>query len=216
MDFYALGIPIAFILIATIGLWLMIYSKGHWLFKMTYIAVCLYFGIATWASLSELSGWPSNSELPTKFMVSAVLVQDPMPAKKDQGAIYLWLIEIDQNNEAKKSDTFILLSPFVSKKREIEPRAYRLVYTEQRREQATQISRMLKAGKPVVGERKNLAGQGGKEGEKGENGNGQGNGNGLKGRNGQGRNGKNAGGGSLSQEQEFMFYELPPPLLPRK
>lgn len=214
MDFYALGIPIAFILIATIGLWLMIYSKGHWLFKMAYIAVCLYFGIMTWASLSELSGWPSNSELPEKFMVGAVLVQDPMPAKKDQGAIYLWLIEIDQNNEAKKSEPFILLSPFVSKKREIEPRAYRLPFTEQMREQASLISRMLKAGKPVVGERKNVAGKSG-TGE-GKDGNGQGNGEGTKGREGRGKIGQGGRGGSLSQEQEFMFYELPPPLLPQK
>lgn len=214
MDFYALGIPIAFILIATIGLWLMIYSKGHWLFKMSYIAVCLYFGIMTWASLSELSGWPSNSTLPEKFMVGAVLVQDPMPTKKDPGAIYLWLIEIDQNNEAKKSDTFILLSPFVSKKRAIEPRAYRLPFTEQMREQASMISRMLKAGKPVVGERKNIAGKGDAGEPNGKNGNGQGNG--LKGRDGKGRIGEGGRGGSLSQEQEFMFYELPPPLLPRK
>jgi hypothetical protein len=213
MDLNAIGIPIAFILLAAIGLWLLIFAKGWWILKIFFMTLCLYFSIAVWLSLSQLSGWPSSSVLPEKFLINGIAVQEPsLTNPNDKGNIYIWATELDNDFKAKKTEISSWLMPFVSKKRPSEPRAYRLPYTDEMKEQLSQVSKMMKAGKPVVGERNKLTGKG--EGE----GDGQGKGQGGK---GQGGNGKGQGqgkgkGGSMSQEQDFMFYELPPPKFPEK
>lgn len=214
MDFNAVGIPIAFILLAAIGLWLLIFAKGWWVLKIFFITLCLYFSIAMWVSLSQLSGWPSNSELPDKFLINGIAVQEPSRTDPtDKGNIYIWATELDQDNRAKKTEISSWLLPFVSKKRPSEPRAYRLPYTEEMKKQLAEASKMMKAGKPVVGERKKLMGEKGDGQGKGKQGKGKGKGQGK----GQGEGKQGKSGGSMSQRQEgFDFYELPPPKFPEK
>lgn len=212
MDFNAVGIPIAFVLLVAIGLWLLIFARGWWILKLIFMSFCVYFSIVVWLSLSQLSGWPSNSELPEKFLFNGVAVKEPSIINlQDKGNIYIWATELTNEFTAKKTDVSPWLLPFVSKKRSSEPRAYRLPYSEQMKEQLAQVSKMMKSGKSVVGERNNLLGKNGE----GEGGNGKGEGEGEGKGKGQGRiggeAGKSEGNGSLSQEQEFMFYELPVP-----
>jgi len=223
MDFNALGIPVAFVLLSAMGLWLLIFAKGHWLLKIAFITFSLYFGLAMWFSLSELSGWPTNSELPQKFLVKGVLVTEPSRTiTSDLGAIYVWVIEIDEEYKAKKKEPAQWMLPFVSKKRAVEPRAYRLPYSEELKKKASQVSKMLKEGKQVVGEKSDLEGKGDGDGDgkgKGKGkGKSKGEGEGEYGGKGQGKElGKGKGkGNSLSQQQDYMFYELPPPKMPDK
>jgi hypothetical protein len=217
MDFNAIGIPIGFILLAAIGLWLLIFAKGWWVLKIFFMTLCIYFSLAVWLSLSQLSGWPSSSELPERFLINGVAVQEPSRTDpNDKGNIYVWATELDNDFKAKKTEISSWLMPFVSKKRPSEPRAYRLPYTDEMREQMAQVSKMMKAGKPVVGERNKLTGKGDGEGGDGKGkgkGKGKGQGQGM----GQGKEGQGKGkGGSMSQEQDYMFYELPPPKFPEK
>ena len=60
MDINAIGIPLAFIILSAIGLWLVIYASGSWLYKAAFIVMCLYFSFAMWHSLGDLSGWATN------------------------------------------------------------------------------------------------------------------------------------------------------------
>lgn len=216
MDFHAIAIPIAFILLASIGLWLLIFAKGWWFLKICFITLCLYFSVAMWVSLSQLSGWPSNSEMPEKFLINGIAVQEPSRTNpNDKGNIYIWATELDDEYKAKKTEVSSWLLPFVSKKRPSEPRAYRLPYTQDLKQQLAQASKMMKAGKPVVGERNKLMGKGEGQGQGKGKGKGQAKAQGQ----GKGQGKENYGGkqgGSMSQDQEFMFYELPPPKLPEK
>jgi len=214
MDLNALGIPVAFVLLAALALWLIILGKGQWWLKMVFVSGILYFAICMWFSLGDLSGWPTNKAVPEKFLVHWMLVREGAKDNpKDTGHIYVWLTELDEEDKPKEEEPNPWILPFVSKQKASEPRAYRLPYSKQLHEQAAQVMQMLRAGKQVVGKRGDLAGDAGGGGEGEGKGKGKGKG---KGREDKGEGGKGTGEGSLSQDQIFMFYELPPAKLPEK
>lgn len=194
MDLNSIGIPVSFVLLSAIGLWILIYGKGYWWIKSIFIFLTITFSITLWASLSELSGWPTDVSAPEKVIVHWVLVKEPSKLNSnDKGFVYLWATEIDSENKAKKTKINKWTSPFVAKKHSIEPRIYRLPYSENLHKKAVQAMKMIRAGKNVVAEGMKLGSEE-KELSFGK------------------KEGKNKGKGkqgSLSQEQDFMFYELP-------
>ena len=204
MDINAVGIPLTFVVLSAIGLWMIIFSKGSWMLKMAFIAVCLYFSILMWRSLSDLSGWASSSPVPQKSMVHWILVQEPSKTNKSEaGAIFIWCTEIDLDNNPINKSVSTLLKPFSARKNNVEPRAYRMPYSEQAHQQAARAMQFIMNGKPVVAER---MGDGSGSGSGEAEGMNQGDGKGATGN----------GHGGMSQEQVFRFYELPPSKLPSK
>lgn len=198
MDLNAVGIPLTFLVLCSMGLWLILYARGSWHIKLAFISICLYFSFLMWHSLSDLSGWCTDSPMPKKSIIHWILVSEPSKSNaRDQGNIFFWATEIDENNEIIRKVSLPLLRPFSSKKNETEPRAYRLPYSEDLHEKSAKAMQELMKGKTLIGE-KESGGDGSNEG---------------------GENGKHSGksnGGSLSQEQVFRFYELPPFKLPQK
>lgn len=212
MNLHALGIPLAFLIVSSLVLWFIIGSKGHWFVKAATIAGVLLFSLTLWHSTGDLAGWSSDEPLPERFLIHWMIVKEPNKSTGHPGAIYAWVSELDKDYKAKKYDGFRF--SLVPAKIPGEPRTHRLEYTEMKHKQAAKITAMIRAGKMVVGEN---SGKGGMEAGDGE-GDGKGSGKGRGKGKGKGR-GKGDGkgdGGSLSQEQEFMFYELPPPKLPEK
>ena len=203
MDINVIGIPMAFLVLSSIGLWLVIYSSGSWLYKIAFIMMCLYFSFIMWHSLSDLSGWATNSQIPKKNIIHWILVQEPSKAdKSDVGAIYIWATEVDADYHAVRKNVSMMVRSFSSRKSDSEPRAYRMPYSEIAHKQAVEAMKIIMSGKTLVGERS--------DGLTDADQNGDGS---------QGVNGKrNAHGshGSLSQTQVFRFYDLPAPKLPEK
>lgn len=202
MDINAIGIPLTFLVLCVIGLWMIIFSKGFWAFKVLFITSCLYFSFLMWYSLSELSGWATSVSMPQKSIIHWILVQEPSKFNKsDEGGVYIWATEADSDNQEINKHTIFFLKPFTNRKNSVEPRAYRLPYSEQLHQQAAKAMQMIMSGKTLIGEKMNgygeESGDGGAEGHHGEK-------------------QRNNGGGSLSQEQIFRFYELPPFKLPEK
>ena len=66
MNINAIGIPLTFIILASIGLWIILYSRGAWYFKLVFVFLSLYFSFLMWFSLSDLSGWATESKFPNK------------------------------------------------------------------------------------------------------------------------------------------------------
>lgn len=62
------------------------------------------------AALSDVWGWPSRDGLPERFVLLAVVVEEP--TKTSDGALYLWVNAIEQGKPVR------------------EPRAHRLPYTK--------------------------------------------------------------------------------------
>lgn len=213
MDLHAIGIPLTFLILASLGLWFVILGKGYWWAKLGFITIVLYFSLALWNSLSSLSGWATDTKLPPKFVVHWTLVSEPSKINpKEVGGIFFWATEINEENMPKKEEINYFLQPFAAKKADTEPRVYRLPYSEKLHKDLQSVMQKIRQGKTVVGKGK-TPGEAGEEGEGKGKGKGKGQGNGQG--NGKGK-GKNGRGGSMSQEQEFMFYDLPPFKMPEK
>lgn len=206
MELQAIGIPIAFVLLATILLWLLIGAKGHWSLKMVFVAVTLYFSIAMWSSTGDLVGWASSKELPKKFLVHWMIVKEGMKDKKDS-AIFIWATELNKEFKPKEEDVNPYFISFVAKKLAAEPRSYRIDYSREMHEQAMNILRKIRQGKRIVGEN-----TGGGFGIAKKGGEGKGKGKGGE----KGKKGKGGGEFNFSRKQKFMFYELPRAKLPPK
>lgn len=182
-----IGIIITFIIIASLCLWFIILGKGHWLLKAAVVAFVLYCSFGIWHSLSGLSGWPSDELMPKKFMLHWALIKEPSKIDINQkGSILMWASSSDDDESS-------------SKKTKNEPRVYKLPYTPEMHEKLSKVMQKLAQGKGVVGEKSEAEGKGG-QGQKG----------GKKGY------GNQKGYGSLSNEQDYIFYDLPAPVMPQK
>lgn len=200
---FSLGIPIGFILIASILLWFMIGAKGWWVWKAIAIGLTLYFGVAVWHSVNSYLGWPSHDPLPPKYMVSWVVIQEPDQKTSHPGAFYLWVKEIESTDK----DPF--LNSMAYRANSFEPRVYRLPYDPQLHKQMQQMLNQMKKGQVFIGGAN--AGKGGD----GKGGKGKGKGKGGKGEGPKGH-GKGEGFGFSHQSRDIYLYPLPPPLIPEK
>lgn len=203
------GIPLAFIIIAALTLWVVIGSRGWWWLKAIVVALAVLFSISLWQSLKTLEGWPTEEQLPAKFEIKWITVEEPNKKTGDKGSIYIWAKNLQP--KIKKLENGL---PILHKKGEKnEPRLHVLPYNRAMHKQAGNIQKQIAKGKPFYGEIKKgkLKGQGnGKKGGKG----GKGKGGKMK---GQGKNsGRTGNGFDLSNEQDPIFHELPPPVLPEK
>jgi hypothetical protein len=201
------GIPLAFVIIAALTLWIVIGSKGWWWLKALVVAGAVLFSITLWHSLSALQGWPTNEELPEKFEIKWLVVEEPNKKTGFEGAIYVWAKDLSPKEE--RNDGVLILH---SKKKSDEPRLYIMPYSRKMHEQAEGIKKQIASGKPFYGEM--LKGKGKGEGKGKGKGEGKGKGKG-KGPKGEGK-GEGQGDGDLSNEQDPIFHELPPAVLPEK
>lgn len=182
----SIGIPLSFLILATLILWFLIGAKGHWLVKVIVTSLSLAFCILLWNSVEQALGFPTTDDFPKKFEIYSVTVREPY--KDKAGAIFFWIKNLnDVDGEISLID--IPLD---------EPRSYRIEYSRELHKQTEEILKMLQQGKRVVGNGDMInKGKGTKP---------------LQNKNG--KNGQE--GGDFSQEQEPMFYILPSPKLPEK
>ena len=214
METQIIGIPLTFLVLFAVVLWFIILGKGKWWLKAAIVPVVLYFSLIIWFSLSQISGWASPNDMPNTFILHWSIIKEP--SKKDshdQGAIFIWATEVDDNYQMTNQPVNPILYPFTPRKNAAEPRSYRVPYSHDLHEKLAKLQTMVARGKTVIGKRN---GNGLTTDEEG-----QGNGKEGKGKQGKGgaggkEGGKQGSGGSLSRQQDFMFYELPAPKLPEK
>ena len=204
-----IGIALGFILIAALILWFIIGSKGNWGVKAALIILSLYFCLTVGFSVSDFMGWPTDEDLPEKFLVHWIVVDEPDSKSGDEGNIYVWLKDSSENKISKESWNDYLLSFYDG---DSEPRSYKMPYSRDLHEQAQEALNMIMDGQSVGGTNSGL-GQGEGEGEgDGEGGEGEGEGQGM----GEGTEEGGEGEGSLTRNGGISFHKLPPAKLPRK
>lgn len=121
-------------------LWFIIGSKGNWIFKAFMIFVYLYFALLVWSSIYSYLGWPSKDPFPPKYIVHWAQVEEPDP--NSEGAIYIWLSELDSN------DNFKLLKYYNKKN---EPRIYQIQYTKPLHKSVQKMIEDIKKGSIYIG-----------------------------------------------------------------
>jgi hypothetical protein len=134
MSLTTLFIPLAFIVLVSVILWMIIGGRGHWAAKAAVIVVALHVSIGLWWALGDVEGWPVVGTPPEKFALHAMLVKEPAGDNGAGGAIYLWLTET--NEKAK------------------EPRCYKLPYSKELHKELAEAGQKMRGGKRVMGERR--------------------------------------------------------------
>ncbi|OUX43108.1 MAG: hypothetical protein CBE21_02915 [Proteobacteria bacterium TMED261] len=75
-------------------------SRFATLIKLAGIFVVTGFYFATYFGHRELSGWPIDQELPEKFRLVWVAIDEPEKKDGVDGEIFFWIRELNENNEA--------------------------------------------------------------------------------------------------------------------
>lgn len=138
-----------YVVIAVLLLSLNLTSRWRWWIKGGAIVVTGLFFFATYLSIASLLGWPAGQKrLPTNFALIATHIVEPDAFTGDDGAIYLWVEELDDEN-------FVVG----------QPRAIRLAYSEPQAENVDNAQALLDQGEQVAGEVNETPQEEGEEGE---------------------------------------------------
>ena len=128
------GIITAFILLALLLLSINLYSKWSWQVKAITIILTSVFYVVTYYSFPPLLGWPTTQAPPPQFRMIAAHVVQPNKETGQEGAVYLWLSEIED---------------MVSRP---EPRSYKFSYSNELHEKIINVNAKLDKDIPQLGE----------------------------------------------------------------
>lgn len=146
-----LGLTTAYILIASMLLWLFINSKTHLALKIIAIPLVLWYGLVLYYTPGNLMGWPktiaSVQDLPGDAFVVSVSIKEPSKKNSDPGGIFITLVELSKEDKVSFSlDPKAAFTYDGSGK----PRTYEVPYSKQLHRQ---IIEMQKAQKGSPGSR---------------------------------------------------------------
>ena len=93
-----LGLVSAYVVVALLLLSLNLTSRWKWWVKAAAIVVTGIFFIQAYIQTYALLGWPTDTDLPRHFQVLWAKVEDPNKFTGAEGAIFLWVDELDEFN----------------------------------------------------------------------------------------------------------------------
>jgi hypothetical protein len=136
-----LAICAAYVVIGVLLLAIGLYSRFSWWIKAAAIVVTSAFFIEAFFATKGLLGWPQSGALPARFQLLWVRVVEPDLKTGDQGAIYLWVESVDENNVPEGV-----------------PRSYRLPYTRPLADRSTRARDEILRGRPQQGSVEEMTG----------------------------------------------------------
>jgi amino acid transporter len=128
------GLVAAYVLVALLLLILNLYTRWAWQLKAALIALVSAFFLVTYFSLPPLLGWPTDADLPKRFNLVAIFVQEPDKTSGAPGEIYLWATDMVAGSGAT------------------EPRAYRVPFSSELHARIVEAGNKMRKGMPQIGE----------------------------------------------------------------
>lgn len=110
---------VSFVLLATVLLWTLVWSKGRWWWKLAMVVAVPWWCFSIWQALGSFDGWAAQRAPATAGEYVASYVREP--AGGDPGAIWLWIVDTGDRG--------------VFAHRETAPRAFRIPYSRRDHEQ---------------------------------------------------------------------------------
>jgi hypothetical protein len=104
----------------------------RWIKLAMIVVVTATYFIANY-TFEDMLGWPTPRELPEKFAIVSVVIEEPNKERGIEGAIYLWLTPLDSNKPTTK------------------PRAYRLPYQKDTHSALADAQRKSRQGIRQIG-----------------------------------------------------------------
>ncbi len=121
------ALTIAYIILAALLLALNLFTTWTWILKLAVNVIVVIFVLITYHSWPKILGWPTERDLPMRFYLHAINVDEPH-------RIYLWGTDISRG-----------LGRTV-------PRSYGLPYSAQLHDGVDKANRKLRKGLPVIGQ----------------------------------------------------------------
>ena len=87
-----------FIFISSLLLIIILKLKINWIIKFSLIIISTVIYISVYQGMMTFAGWPSEQMLPNKFQIHSTFVREPDKFTKENGAIYLWIEQLDEFN----------------------------------------------------------------------------------------------------------------------
>lgn len=115
------GFGIAYLIVVTLLLLSLIFSKIHVSIKGVMILISLWYGLVMFYAPSNFMGWPTNDKLPYEFVVFSYIVQEP--SSTDDGGIYLLVISTEEYYTNKTN----LFTP----NHKVKPRFHKMPYDKE-------------------------------------------------------------------------------------
>lgn len=121
------GLVLAYVVLAVLLLFLVLYVSWHWGVKVVMILVVSGFFYVTYLSIPDFFGWPTAHYRPEKLRLVAIYIDAPRK-------IYLWGHDLKEGIAAAR------------------PRAFELDYSERLNNSLNKAANKLKKGFPMIGE----------------------------------------------------------------
>jgi hypothetical protein len=125
---------LSYLLIASLLLLFCFFTPFTRKVKLTGILVVTAFYFTSWNSYINILGWPSTEDLPDKFRISWVIIQEPSKGDNKEGGLYLWVRNLNEVN-----------TPYGI------PRSYKLHWNEENHKVAQSALHKLKEGEQLNG-----------------------------------------------------------------
>ena len=125
---------LSYLLVASLLLLFCFFTPFSRKVKLTGIFVVAAFYFASWNSYINILGWPSTEDLPDKFRISWVVIQEPSKGDRKEGGLYLWIRKLNEVN-----------IPYGV------PRSYKLNWNEENHKVAQAALHKLKEGEQLNG-----------------------------------------------------------------
>jgi hypothetical protein len=124
----------SYVVVAGLLLSLNVLSLWRWWVKAGAIGVTTAFYAGSYVAINAMLGWPATNALPERFEVLSTRIVEPDDARDEDGALYLWIEELDENNV-----------PLAR------PRAFALPYDDRLAEEVAEVQEQLDAGEEIMG-----------------------------------------------------------------
>ncbi len=128
-----IGIVAGYLVLVILLLNLGLYTKWPTWIKTSAIFLVAVFYFVTFHSIKQFLGWPTEKELPEKFMMLSSWITEPNKKTGKGGSIHLWAVELSSNGPADA------------------PRAYALPYDYDLHQELNEAQNRLRQGTIQIG-----------------------------------------------------------------
>lgn len=125
---------VAYVAIAALLLSFYFYSTFSTTLKNVTILLVTLFYFFTWYSLEGILGWPSQQDMPDKFRILWIDIQEPQKKNDHEGEIYFWIKSL---NSLELPDG--------------KPRAYSIGWSEENAQKAEEALSRMEEGEILNG-----------------------------------------------------------------
>ncbi len=122
------GLAVAFIIVAALHLYFIIYSKAKVITKALIVPLVLWYSLVLFYTPEKLMGWPTSSSMPDNSRVLSMMFREPF--KNSPGSIYILAVGYTEVNKSNIGEALDPSHVFGYNERNT-PRFYKLPYNRE-------------------------------------------------------------------------------------